>query len=113
MERAFKLAKITKRVTPHGLRRTFNNLARQVTGDIVTRNITGHVTAAMTEHYSHVGLAYTAFPSACAPLAAPAAVLPVATTSALFEMKTRRGKRSIASFRQLPLDATSTSGSPV
>ena len=29
-------------------------LARQVAGDIVTRSITGHVTAAMTEHYSHV-----------------------------------------------------------
>ena len=38
----------------HGLRRTFNNLARQVAGDIVTRSITGHATAAMTEHYSHV-----------------------------------------------------------
>jgi len=56
MERALKLAKITKRVTPHGLRRTFNNLARQVAGDIVTRSITGHVTGAMTEHYSHVAI---------------------------------------------------------
>jgi integrase len=46
---------ITKRVTTHGLRRTFNNLSRQVAGEIVTRSITGHVTAAMTEHYSHVG----------------------------------------------------------
>jgi len=42
-------------VTTHGLRRTFNNLSRQVAGEIVTRSITGHVTAAMTEHYSHVG----------------------------------------------------------
>ncbi len=56
MERALRLARISKRVTPHGLRRTFNNLARQVAGDIVTRSITGHVTEAMTEHYSHVGL---------------------------------------------------------
>ncbi len=56
MDRALRRAKISKRVTPHGLRRTFNNLARQVAGDIVTRSITGHVTAAMTEHYSHVGL---------------------------------------------------------
>jgi integrase len=56
MKRALKLAKISKRVTPHGFRRTFNNLARQVAGDIVTRSITGHVTGAMTEHYSHVGL---------------------------------------------------------
>jgi hypothetical protein len=38
----------------HGLRRTFNNLSRQVAGEIVTRSITGHVTQAMTEHYSHV-----------------------------------------------------------
>ena len=29
-------------------------LARQVAGDIVTRSITGHVTAAMTEHYSGI-----------------------------------------------------------
>ena len=56
MERALKLAGIAKHVTPHGLRRTYNNLARQVAGDIVTRSITGHVTEAMTEHYSHVGL---------------------------------------------------------
>jgi hypothetical protein len=46
---------IKKRVTIHGLRRTFNNLSRQVTGEIVTRSITGHVTQAMTEHHSHVG----------------------------------------------------------
>ncbi len=56
MERALKGARISKRVTPHGLRRTFNNLARQVAGDIVTRSITGHVTEAMTEHYSHVAI---------------------------------------------------------
>jgi integrase len=53
LERVLKLAGITKRVTTHGLRRTFNNLSRQVAGDIVTRSITGHVTEAMTEHYSH------------------------------------------------------------
>ncbi len=46
---------IKKRVSTHGLRRTFNNLSRQVAGEIVTRSITGHVTTAMTEHYSHVG----------------------------------------------------------
>ena len=45
---------IKKRVSTHGLRRTFNNLSRQVAGEIVTRSITGHVTTAMTEHYSHV-----------------------------------------------------------
>jgi integrase len=46
---------ITKRVSTHGLRRTFDNPSRQVAGEIVTRSITGHVTTAMTEHYSHVG----------------------------------------------------------
>jgi integrase len=54
LRRALKGCGITKRVSVHGLRRTFNNLARQVAGDIVTRSITGHVTASMTEHYSHV-----------------------------------------------------------
>ena len=48
---------IKGRFTVHGFRRTFNNIARQVAGDIVTRSITGHVTPAMTEHYSHVGRA--------------------------------------------------------
>lgn len=52
--RALKRAGITNRVTVHGLRRTFNNLSRQVAGAIVTRAITGHVTEEMTEHYSHV-----------------------------------------------------------
>lgn len=46
---------IKKRVSTHGFRRTFNNLSRQVAGEIITRSITGHVTTAMTEHYSHVG----------------------------------------------------------
>ena len=57
LRRALKGCGITKRVSVHGLRRTFNNLARQVAGEIVTRSITGHVTAAMTEHYSHVDAA--------------------------------------------------------
>jgi integrase len=48
------LAGITKRVTVHGLRRIFNNLSRQVAGNIVTHAITGHVTEEMTEHYGHV-----------------------------------------------------------
>ncbi len=43
-------AGITKRVTVHGLRRTFNNLSRQIAGNIVTRAITAHVTEEMTEH---------------------------------------------------------------
>ena len=50
-----KAAGIRARFTPHGFRRTFNNLARQVAGEIVTRAMTGHVTPSMTEHYSHVG----------------------------------------------------------
>ena len=44
----------TPRVTTHGLRRTFNNEVRREAGEIVARSITGHVTQAMTEHYSHV-----------------------------------------------------------
>lgn len=43
------------RVTTHGLRRTFNNLARQSTSREVLKSITGHTTDAMVEHYSHVG----------------------------------------------------------
>jgi len=54
LQRVLKRAGITKRVSVHGLRRTFNNLSRQVAGNIVTRAITGHVTEEMTEHYSHV-----------------------------------------------------------
>jgi integrase len=42
-------------VTVHGLRRTFNNLARQMTSREVLKSITGHVTDTMVEHYSFVG----------------------------------------------------------
>jgi integrase len=55
LERVVKRVGIKGRFTVHGFRRTFNNIARQVAGEIVTRSITGHVTQAMTEHYSHVG----------------------------------------------------------
>jgi integrase len=55
LERVVKRVGINRRFTVHGFRRTFNNIARQVAGEIVTRSITGHVTPAMTEHYSHVG----------------------------------------------------------
>lgn len=41
-------------LTTHGLRRTMNNLLRQVTHGEVVRSVTGHVTERMTEHYSHV-----------------------------------------------------------
>ena len=53
--RVLKRVGITRRFTRHGFRFTFNNLSRRVAGEIVTRSITGHVTQAMTEHYSHVG----------------------------------------------------------
>lgn len=57
IQAALKAAGITKRFTAHGLRRSFNNLARQECADaIVIRSITGHTTAEMTEHYSHVGI---------------------------------------------------------
>lgn len=57
IQAALKAAGISKRFTPHGLRRSFNNLARQETADaIVIRSITGHSTEQMTERYSHVGI---------------------------------------------------------
>lgn len=47
---------LKERFTVHGLRRTFNDLMRRAGADgIVTRALTGHVTAGMTEHYSTVG----------------------------------------------------------
>lgn len=42
--------------TPHGLRRTFNNLARKVASAQVVKSITGHATDAMLEHYSLIGV---------------------------------------------------------
>lgn len=44
-------------VTPHGLRRTFNNLGRQMTDRDVLKSMSGHATDVMVEHYSHVELA--------------------------------------------------------
>lgn len=44
------------RITAHGLRRTFNNLSRQVADRQVVKAIMGHATDAMHEHYSEVGL---------------------------------------------------------
>jgi len=50
-------AELGKRVTPHWMRHTFNNLLRQAKVDhVVLRATTGHQTEAMTEHYSHVTL---------------------------------------------------------
>lgn len=43
-----------RRVTPHGLRHTANDLLRRVADGDTVRAIIGHVTPAMTHHYSHV-----------------------------------------------------------
>lgn len=56
LKAALAAAGVERRVTFHGLRRTFNNLARQAASGQVVRAITGHVTERMTEHYSDVGL---------------------------------------------------------
>jgi len=56
MKRILAKTTIKHRVTPHGLRRTLNNTLRQVAEGEVLRSITGHVTEAMSEHYSHVSL---------------------------------------------------------
>lgn len=55
MRKACKAAGVPY-ATPHGLRRTFNNLARQVAAAQVVKSITGHTTDAMLEHYSMIGL---------------------------------------------------------
>ena len=54
LRRAAKRAGLGIRLTPHGLRRTFNDLARRVTTAQIVRSMMGHVTPAMTEHYSVV-----------------------------------------------------------
>ena len=54
LKRAMGKAQIDKRLTGHGLRRTFNDLLRRVAEGQVVRAITGHNTVAMTEHYSHI-----------------------------------------------------------
>jgi integrase len=46
---------LNKRVTPRGMRRTFNDLARAANVEaLVTRSISGHQTDRMREHYSTV-----------------------------------------------------------
>lgn len=51
-----KHLKLGKRVTPKGMRRTFQDLARQVgVAGLVQRSICGHLTEEMTERYSSVG----------------------------------------------------------
>lgn len=51
---ACKRAGITIRLTPHGLRRTWNDLARRVADGLVVRSLLGHASEAMTDHYSMV-----------------------------------------------------------
>lgn len=51
---ALKRAGIKRRFTVHGFRHSFNNLLRQLTTGEIVRSMTGHVTEAMTNHYSHV-----------------------------------------------------------
>jgi hypothetical protein len=46
---------LQKRITPRGMRRTFQDLCREAqVGDLVTRSISGHATAAMQARYSTV-----------------------------------------------------------
>ena len=48
---------LKKRLTPRGMRRTFQDLCRAAqVGDLVTRSISGHATEAMQRHYSTVSL---------------------------------------------------------
>jgi integrase len=44
------------RITPHGLRRTWNDLARRVASREVVMSVTGHATEAMFDHYLSVDL---------------------------------------------------------
>jgi integrase len=54
LDAACAAASVGRRVTPHGLRHTANDLLRRVASAEVTRAIVGHATAQMTHHYSHV-----------------------------------------------------------
>jgi integrase len=55
--RCLKVAGINRRFTIHGLRYTFTDLVRRAKADaVVRRALTGHVTEAMQDHYSSVGL---------------------------------------------------------
>jgi integrase len=57
LAKACTAAGISKRLTAHGLRRTFNDLARRVSNREVVMAITGHTTDRMFEHYSLVDAA--------------------------------------------------------
>ena len=52
-----EVAQIKKRLTPHSMRWTFNNLLRQAKIDFISiQAMTGHSSDAMTEHYSNVSV---------------------------------------------------------
>jgi len=51
---ACKDAGVKIRFTPHGFRRTWNNIARRRAGGVVVRAMIGHASEAMTDHYSLV-----------------------------------------------------------
>ena len=51
-----KSLKLGKKLTPRGMRRTFQDLARAAeVKDVVTRAVSGHATEVMQRHYSTVG----------------------------------------------------------
>ena len=54
LDEACAAAGVGRKVTPHGLRHTANDLLRRVASAEVTRAIVGHATEQMTHHYSHV-----------------------------------------------------------
>ena len=54
MERVLGRVKIKRRLTTHGLRRTFNSLALQVAPAETIRKVIGHADSSMTLHYLHV-----------------------------------------------------------
>jgi integrase len=54
LRHALAIAKIGKRFSVHGFRRTANNLLRQVSTAVVTKAVVGHATDAMHGHYSRV-----------------------------------------------------------
>ena len=58
LKRVLGAAGISKHLSPHGMRRTFNNLMRRAQVDRAVLHATiGHSSDAMTEHYSHVDAA--------------------------------------------------------
>jgi integrase len=56
MSRALEKIGIQRRLTTHGLRRTFNSLALQVAPAETVRKVIGHADSSMTLHYLHVDL---------------------------------------------------------